>query len=165
MLNRPSTNHGLLFLGAYSKQSIVHVFMPSTQVIGIPFVVNFHTPINIQITEIGERFIKDCLVVNLDISQSFYKKINSQALNNNLITLENDYELKDQSFQDITLYAALYRKQCDLDLNRWKTLNDSLRLISITDYRKYYIQAWQVFMGGMNQDSKVISTRDIPKKI
>lgn len=61
---------------------------------------------------------------------------------------------------EVTLYVASQPGATELQGSYWSTLPKALRALPATPYRRYYLKAWQVLMGGLKQDSKAICWED-----
>ena len=58
---------------------------------------------------------------------------------------------------EVSLYVATWHRKIALDQSCWRTLPEAMRALPSCSHRRYYIQAWQVLMGGLKQDSRVLS--------
>ena len=62
-----------------------------------------------------------------------------------------------------TLYVGIIHDYEGLISEAWKSLPEILRNMPRDKNRVSYLKAWQVLMGGLTQDSKVVEAEDVSK--
>lgn len=115
---------------------------------GIVFKANENHPINEQlITETANATGLEGLNVKLEIEQNFSAEV---LLPNN---------------DKATLYVgAIYKPEGGID-ETWRPLPHILRDMPKNKNRASYLRAWQVLMGGLTQDTKVLESDDAQKAL
>ena len=115
---------------------------------GIVFKADPKRPINEQLIEQTESVTGlPGLNIKLDIEQNFHTEV---LLPNN---------------DKATLYVgAIHRPEGGID-DSWRPLPHILRDMPKNKNRASYLKAWQVLMGGLSQDTKVVEADDAKKAI
>ena len=166
MLARCPCDYVLIFIGAFDLNGLIHVYMPKNDFIGKIIKISASKDVYAQIISHSRllfnlnKNLSNTFRVDLDIDPRFLKVIKSSELNSFVIANFKDLDIK--LTEPIAMYACLYKKnKIKLDKGYFFSMPVALKSVRKSDYRKYYLQAFQVFMGGFDQSCRVISQEDL----
>lgn len=133
----------ILLLGVKDSKGILRFPSKNTFNPGIVFKAERNIPVNVQLIKEAEKITGfSNLNLALEIEQNF----------------RGDVQLPNQSFS--SLYVGMVVDSEAQAKPSWKSLPEILREMPKHKNRTIYLKAWQVLMGGLTQDNKVLEAED-----
>lgn len=152
ILLRCATDFLLYVLAAPDKRGILRSIRSHPHLLGEVLAVDCHRSISEQLSEHTQHIFKTTISAS-DIY--FYDSFAPQISLPQIFAPQNHF-LPKQDIFSVTMYVAKITKNMEVDPHIWHTYPQFLSQLPSCDYRKYYLQSWQVLMGGMKQDCKVM---------
>ncbi|MCY4444396.1 MAG: hypothetical protein OXC44_06320 [Proteobacteria bacterium] len=156
---RCPTDLAIYLLFVYDENKVFRVYVEDGCLPGRMFWVDTKKPFVEQCVSMVKADVGSCFqwrhfVMEDDFFESF--DLSKDCVSSAMMSR---YKSSDQRS---TLYVGTYKHLMKLDHSVWLMMPQLMRDFSFPQYKRHYFRAWQVAMGHLRQDSKVLLNEDFP---